>query len=239
VSGCYDAQIIRRLTAFRLDACGAIPLFATDPVPALKGLEDAIQNVTRTRNVDQPADNVVKTVKGGVCDKPRGTPTDRGWQYSLTFCGQNPLFENITGYKTLDYSGSEIIGWEDIEITAATAVALEIVFEPTTDDCAGGNPQCRALLVSNLEAWVRSGDEAWDGENVPDLVEAGQTRKSVDVFGNYATSGELPAYLTHWTPKFAHIKTGRSWSYTYLINCPDVDTYPQDPCRFAALDSES
>lgn len=236
---CFDSQIIRRLTAFELDACGAIPLAGTNPVPALKGLADGIQTVARSRNLDVPAQNTTKTVKGGTCTKPRGTPTDNGWDYTLTFCGSNPLFEAMTGYKTLDYSGSEIIGWEDVEISAVTAVALEIVFEPTTDSCAGGNPLCRALFVPNLEAWVRGGDETYNGNDVPDLVMTGSTAKDTDAFGNYATSGELPSFLNHWAAKFDDIKTGRSWSYSYQIDCPDVTTYPQDQCRFAGIDNES
>lgn len=225
------------MTAFRLDSCGALPLFASDPIPALKGIEEAIQNVTRTRTVDQPADNVVKTVKGGTCSKPRGTPTDRGWTYAVTFCGQNPLFEVLAGYKTLDYSGFEIIGFEDSVIEAATAMALEIIFEPIGTACAGATPQCRALWVPNVEAWVRTGDESYDGEQVPDLVMSGSARKSTDSFGNYTVSGDLPDYLAHWADKFDDIKTGRSWSYNYMVDCPDETT--EDSCRFAAIDSQS
>jgi hypothetical protein len=237
MSGCFDSQIIRRLTAFRLDSCGALPLFASDPVPALKGLETAIQNVTRTRTVDQPADNVAKTIKGGTCDKPRGTPTDRGWTYAMTFCGQNPLFETLAGHKTLDYSGAEIIGFDDAVIEAATAMALEIIFEPVGSACAGGAPQCRALFVPNVEAWVRSGDESYDGEQVPDLAMSGSARKGVDAFGNYSTSGELPTFLTHWTPKFDDIKAASAWSYNRMIDCTDEPT--EDSCRFVAIDSQS
>lgn len=236
---CFDSQIIRRLTAFQLDECKALPLTGDNPIPALKGLEDAVQSVSRARNLDTPANNNTKTVKGGTCTKPRTSPTDNGYDYTVTFCGQNPLFEAATGFKTLDYSGSEIIGWEDNEISAVTSVALEIVFEPTADSCAGGNPQCRALLVPNLEAWQRTGEETYDGEGVPDLVMTGSTALDTDVFANYANSGELPTYLAHWAPKFDDIKTGRSWSYSYQINCPDVTTYTQDACRFVAIDNES
>ena len=236
---CFDSQIIRRLTAFQLDSCKALPTTGDNPVPALKGLADNVQNVTVARNLDVPAQNNTKTVKGGTCTKPRSSPTDNGFDYGITFCGANPLFEAMTGYKTLDYSGSEIIGWEDNEIVGITSIALEIVFEPTADACSGGNPLCRAVLIPNLEAWVRSGDTSYDGEQVPDLVMTGTTALDSDVFGNYTTSGELPAFLSHWAPKFADIKTGRSWAYSRLIDCPDVTTYPQDSCRFVALDNES
>jgi hypothetical protein len=236
---CFDSQYIRRLTAFQLDACQALPLFADNPIPALKGLADGVQSVARSSNIDQPQNNNTKTVKGGTCTKPRGTPTDSGYDYTLTFCGQNPLFEAMTGYKTLDYSGTEIIGWEDSVQESVTGVALEIVFEPSGDGCSGGNPQCRAVLIPNLEAWVRSGDEAFNGADAPDLVMTGSTRKGTDVFGNYTTSGALPTFLAHWAPKFADIKTGRSWAYSRMIDCPDVDSFSQDACRFVAIDNES
>lgn len=236
---CFDSQYIRRLTAFQLDACQALPLTADNPVPALKGLADAVQSVSRSANIDQPANNNTKTVRGGTCSKPRGTPTDSGYDYTITFCGQNPLFEAMAGFKTIDYSGSEIIGWEDKEQNSVTGIALEIVFEPTTDSCVGGDPLCRAVLIPNLEAWVRSGEEQFNGADAPDLVMTGSTRKNTDVFGNYAASGNLPSFLSHWAPKFADIKTGRAWAYSRQISCPDVDTNPQDPCRFVAIDNES
>lgn len=236
---CFDSQYIRRLTAIQLDSCQAIPLFADNPVPALKGLADAVQTVENTPNIQQPTQNNTKTVKGGTCSKPRGVPTDSGYDWTVTFCGQNPLFEAMAGYKTIDYSGSEIIGWEDVEQTSVTGIALEIVFEPTTDACSGGNALCRAVLIPNLEAWVRGGTNQYNGADVPDLAMTGSTRKDTDVFANYSTSGELPTFLSHWAPKFDDIKTGRSWAYSRQVDCPDVTTYPQDPCRFAALDSES
>lgn len=236
---CFDSQVIRRMTAIQLDACGRIPLEGENATPALKGLKGGIQTFTRTRQVDQPADNITKTVGGGTCTKPRPTPTDRGYQMSLTFCGANPVFEAITGYKTLDLSGSDIVGWEDRELTGTNKVALEIIFEPSTDACAGGEAaQCIAVMVPFLEQWIKSGDETADGETIPDLQMAAQTALSENLFANYNDSSELPAYLAHWADKFDDISTGRSWMYSYLIDCPTVDA-TEDPCALVALDAAS
>lgn len=229
---CYDSQVIQRLTAIQLDECGRIPTTGT---PALKGLAGAIQNVTRTRQVDVPTDNITKTVNGGTCVKPRATPTDRGYSYGLTFCGGNPIFEVVVGYKTLDLNGAaEITGWEDVELTGSPKVALELIFTPSTDACAGGEAaSCIAVLVPLLEQWVRSGDETFDGQTVPDLVMTGQTALSANLFANYATAGELPEWLAHWAPKFDAIGTGRSWAYTALVECPEADT--NSPCELVAV----
>lgn len=235
---CFDTQVIRRMTAFQLDECGRIPTDVENATPALKGLEDALQTFTRTRNVDIPADNFTKVVSGRTCTKPRPSPTDRGYQVALAFCGGNPVFEAITGYRTLDYDGANIIGWEDRELTGTNRVALEIIFEPSTDACeVGASAQCIAVLIPQLEQWVKSGDETADGETVPDLQMQAQTALNANLFANYATSGDLPTYLSHWAPKFADINTGRSWMYTRLIDCPTVDV--SDGCTLVAIDEAS
>lgn len=235
---CYDSQVIRRMTAFQLDECGRIPTTGENATPALKGLEDAIQTFTRTRNVDIPADNFTKVVSGRTCSKPRPNPTDRGYQMALTFCGGNPVFEAVTGYVTLDLDGSDIVGWEDRELTGTNRVALEIIFEPSVDACAEGEAaQCIAVLVPQLEQWVKSGDATADGETVPDLQMQAQTAKNANLFANYANSGELPTYLAHWADKFDAIGEGASWQYTRLIDCPDVTA--TDGCTLTAIDEAS
>lgn len=235
---CFDSQVIRRMTAIQLDECGRIPTTGENATPAIKGLENAIQNFTRTRQVDIPADNTTKTVSGGTCTKPRANPTDRGYQIAITFCGANPIFEAITGYKTLDMDGADVIGWEDRELTGTNRVALEVIFEPSTDACAGGEAaKCIAVLIPFLEQWVKSGDETSDGESVPDLQMQAQTALSANIFANYATSGDLPDYLAHWAPKFDDIATGRSWMYTYLIDCPTVTD--EDACTLVAINDAS
>lgn len=231
---CFDSQVIRRMTAFQLDACGRIPITGT---PALKGLEDAIQTFVRTRQVDTPADNVTKTVSGRTCKKPRPNPTDRGYQIALTFCGANPVFEAVTGYRTLDIVASAIVGWEDRELTGTNRVALEVIFEPTADACASGDPQCIAVLIPFLEQWVKSGDETTDGETVPDLQMQAQTALSKNLFANFANSAALPVYLAHWAPKFAAIATGRAWMYSYLITCPTVP--PASGCTLTVIDESN
>ena len=231
---CYDSQHIRRLTAIRLDACGRIPLTADDPAPALKGLAGGTQTLTITRQMDVPTDTIVKTVNGGTCQKPRPNPTDRGFSYALLFCGQNPLFEVLAGYKTLDLDGPDIVGWEDVVITTLPKLALEVIFEPSADACAGGEePQCTAVLIPATEQWVRSGDAAFNGDAIPDLVMTGQTAKNQNLFQNY-TDVTLPPYLEHWAPKFDDIATGRSWVYSRLIDCPTEDG-SEDPCVLVAL----
>lgn len=235
---CYDSQVIRRMTAFQLDECGRIPTEGENATPALKGLEDAIQTFTRTRQVDIPADNITKTVSGRTCTKPRANPTDRGYSVALTFCGGNPIFEAVTGYKTLDLDGVTIVGWEDRELTGTNRVALEVIFEPSTDACAGGEAaQCIAVLIPFLEQWVKSGDEVTDGEQIPDLQMTAQTALSKNLFANYVNAAALPEFLAHWAPKFDDIATGRSWTYSRLIDCPEVETY--DACVLVAVDSES
>lgn len=234
---CFDSQVIRRMTVFQLDECGRIPTVLQNAKPALKGLEDAVQNFTRTRQVDTPADNTTKTVSGRTCKKPRANPTDRGYQMAFTFCGGNPLFEAVTGYKTLDMSGADVVGWEDRELTGTNLVALEVIFEPSVDACEVGEAaQCIAVLVPMLEQWVKSGDEAADGETIPDLQMQAQTALSTQLFANY-TSATLPTFLAHWAPKFADIATGRSWVYSRLITCPTEVTY--DACVLVGVDSAS
>lgn len=235
---CFDTQVIRRMTAFQLDECGRIPTDIENANPALKGLEDAVQTFTRTRNVDIPADNFTKVVSGRTCSKPRPSPTDRGYQIALTFCGGNPVFEAITGYKTLDLVGEDIVGWEDRELTGTNRVALEVIFEPSVDACAvGESAQCIAVLIPQLEQWVKSGDETADGETVPDLQMQAQTALNANLFANYATVAELPTYLGHWAPKFDDINTGRSWTYTRLIDCPTV--VASDGCTLSAIEDGS
>lgn len=231
---CYDSQVIQRLTAIRLDDCGRIPLVGDDGTPAIKGLAGGIQTVTRTRQMDVPTTTIVKTVNGGTCTKPRPNPTDRGFSFALAFCGQNPLFEVLAGYKTLDVTGPDITGWEDVSITALPKLALEIIFTPSADACvAGTDPSCIAVLIPALEQWVRSGDEVFNGDDTPDLTMTGQTALNANLFQNY-TSGTLPGYLTHWSSKFTAIETGRSWVYTKLITCP-TDDPSEDPCELVAL----
>ena len=235
---CYDSQVIRRMTAIQLDACGRIPTDLENAAPALMGLEDAIQTFTRTRQVDTPADNTTKVVSGRSCTKPRANPTDRGYQVAITFCGGNPVFEALTGYKTLDMSGTSIVGWEDRELTGTNKVALEVIFEPSSDACEiGAAAQCIAVLIPYLEQWVKSGDETSDGETIPDLQMQAQTALSANLFGNYANSAALPDYLAHWAPKFDAIGTGRSWTYSYLIDCPTVT--PGDACVLVDINSAS
>lgn len=231
---CYDSQVIQRLTAIRLDSCRRLALEADDATPAIKGLAGGIQTVTRTRQMDVPTTTVVKTVNGGTCTKPRPNPTDRGFSYALNFCGQNPLFEVLAGYKTLDVSGPDIIGWEDVSITSLPNLALEIIFTPSADSCTVGvTPKCIAVLIPALEQWVRSGDEAFNGDDTPDLTMTGQTALNGNLFDNY-TDATLPGYLSHWSTKFDDIATGRSWAYTSLIDCP-TDDPSEDPCTLVAL----
>jgi len=235
---CFDSQVIQRMTAFVLDECGRIPTTVENATPALKGLADSIQTLVRARQVDIPADNTTKVVSGRTCSKPRGTPTDRGFAYTLTFCGQNPLFEVITGYKTLDLVGEEIVGWEDVNISGSTNIALEVVFTPSADSCAVGEAaKCQALLVPMLEQWVKGGDDTYNGSDVPDLVMTGQTRLNANLFGNYATVAELPTYLSSWADKFDDIATGRSWSYSRLVDCPAEDT--ESACVFSPIETGS
>lgn len=231
---CYDSQVIQRITAIQLDECGRIPLTGDNPTPVLKGLAATITNVTRSRQVDLPTETVLKAVNGGTCVKPLPSPTDRGYNYTLTFCGENPLFEVITGYKTLDLDGVDIEGWEDSAVTTAAKVALEIIFTPSADSCAGGGAaQCRALLIPLIEQWVRSGDETYDGEVTPDLVMSARTTKSSNLFANYGSGAAIPAWLSHWSTKYADIATGRAWSYNRFIDCPAEDT--GDACVLVAL----
>ncbi len=231
---CYDSQVIQRLTAIRLDACGRIPLEVDDAAPAIKGLAGGIQTLTRTRQMDVPTSTIVKTIDGGTCTKPRPNPTDRGFSYEVLFCGQNPLFEVLAGYKTIDLDGATIIGWEDVGITALPKLALEIIFTPSADACTvGSTPKCIAVIIPGLEQWVRSGTEAFNGDATPDLTMTGQTYKNGNLFDNYLV-GALPGYLTHWVTKYPDIATGRSWAYTSLIDCP-TDDPSEDPCALVAL----
>jgi hypothetical protein len=234
---CYDSQVIRRMTAIQLDECGRIPTTGENSTPAIKGLHDAIQTFTRTRQVDQPADNTTKVVSGRSCSKPRPNPTDRGYQVSLAFCGQNPVFEALTGYRTLDLNGSTIEGWEDRELSGTNRVALEIIFEPSIDACEGGSAQCIAVLIPFLEQWIKSGDEVSDGESIPDLTMTAQTALSGNLFANYADGPSLPSYLSHWDPKFDDIATGRSWMYSRLITCPTEEV--EDACELVAINDPS
>lgn len=235
---CFDSQVIERLTLIRLDACGRIPLVGDDPTPALKGLAGAIQTLGRTRNVNIPTPTITKTVNGRTCTKPRPSPTDTGFAYTLTFCGANPLAEVVAGYKTLDLSGADIIGWEDVNISGSPKAALEVVFSPSVDACTAGEAaQCQAVIVPLLESWVRSGNEDHNGEAVPDLVLTAQTSLGSNLFGNFTDAAQMASlapYLAHWQPKFADISTGRSWAYTRLIDCPTADD-TEDPCVLVAL----
>lgn len=229
---CFDRQVIQRVTAIALDDCGRIPTVGAEPTPALKGLAGSLQGVQLTRQIDVPQTPVTKTVDGGSCTKPRPSPTDRGYSVQLQFCGMNPVFESLTGYKTLDMAGANVTGWEDIEITTQSKVAIEIVFTPSADSCAGGSVQCYGLLLPLCEQWVRSGDETYDGETVPDLIVTGQTALNEHLFDNYA-QGSLPAWLDHWDPKHADIQLGRAWSTSRLITCPAADS--NDPCVLVAI----
>ena len=236
---CFDGQLIRRLTLIQLDECAAIPLVGESATPAVKGLAGEVQTFTTTRQVDQPADNRVKVVTGATCSKPRPAPTDRGIQVQLLFCGGNPVVEAAAGYKTLDLDGSDIVGFEDPELTGTNNVLLEVIFEPTLDSCSGGgSSQSLAVLFPYLEQWIVSGDAVIDGEQVPDLQVTAQTANGSNPFTNYNNSGELPTYLSHWADKFDDIATGRSWRYSYLIDPPTIDT-SEEPCAFAAIDSAS
>lgn len=233
---CFDSQVIERVTLIRLDACGRIPTELADPTPALKGLAGTTQTIAITRNVDIPTSTPTKVVNGRTCTKPRPSPTDRGFSYVLTLCGQNPFAEVIAGYKTLDLSGSDVIGWEDVNISGSPKAALEIIFTPSSDACASGeDAQCNAVLIPMLEQFVRSGTDTYNGEAVPDLVLTAQTALNPNLFSNY-TSGTLPPYLAHWAPKFAAIGTGRSWQYSRLIDCPVHDD-TEDACSLVALDA--
>lgn len=235
---CFDSQVIERLTMIRLDACGRIPLVGDDPTPALKGLADTIQTLSRTRNVNIPTATITKVVSGKTCIKPRPSPTDTGFAYTITFCGSNPLAEVIAGYKTLDMSGADVIGWEDVNISGSPKAALEIIFSPSADACTAGEAaQCQAVLVPMLEQWVRTGNEDHNGEAVPDLVLTAQTSLNKNLFGNFASGAAMAAaapYLAHWAPKYADLSTGRSWAYTRLVDCPPADD-TEDPCTLVAL----
>jgi hypothetical protein len=235
---CFDSQVIQRMTLFVLDECGRIPTDASNPTPALKGLSDTITQVVRSRNLTLPTDNTVKVVSGRTCSKPRGTPTDLGYNYTINFCGPNPVFESAVGFVDLDMDGETIVGWEDNNISSSTFAALELVFTPSADACEPGEtPQCRALLIPMLEQWVRGGDETFNGNDVSDLVMTGTTRKNGNLFDNYADVSELPTYLGHWAPKFADIATGRAWSYNRLIDCPAEDV--ESACEFSPIETGS
>lgn len=236
---CFDSQVIQRITAIALDECGRIPTTEQVAAPAIKGLKECITNVTRSRQVDQPAEQVIKNVAGGTCQKPRPSATDRGYNYTVTFCGSNPVFEAITGYKTLIFDGANIVGWRDRQLSGVTKVALEIVFFPSADACVGeGDIQTPALLIPLLETWVRSGDEAYDGENVPDLQMSASTSLNRQLFANFANAAALPTYLAHWAPEFTAIGAGADWSYTLLIDQP-AEEPDANCCALVALDEAS
>jgi hypothetical protein len=220
---CFDRQYIRRVTAISLDSCGRIAATpATGTV--IKGLADALTSVAFTRNVDTPQQTILKKVNGGTCSQPLPTPTDRGIAVQLTFCGVHPVFESITGYKRLDMNGSTITGWEDSELTGVPRVALEIIWESSADACSGEEVLCYATLIPQLISWVRSGDETYNGTDVPPLVMTGTTQLSSHLFDNYANAGALPAWLSHWGPKYSDIQSGRAWATSALITCPADDT---------------
>lgn len=228
---CFDRQYIRRVTAIALDDCGRIAATpATGTV--IKGLADALQSVAFTRNVDVPQQTVTKKVNGGTCTQPFPTPTDRGFSTALTFCGVHPVFESVTGYKRLDMNGSTITGWEDSEITGNPKVALEIIFESSADACTGEEVLCYAQLIPQVIQWVRSGDETYNGTDVPALVMTGQAALSSHLFDNY-TSVTLPPWLAHWAPKFNDIALGRAWSTTALVTCPAADE--NDSCVLTTI----
>jgi hypothetical protein len=228
---CFDRQYIRRVTAIALDDCGRIAATpATGTV--IKGLADTLQSVAFTRNVDVPQQTVTKKVNGGTCTQPFPTPTDRGFSTALTFCGIHPVFESITGYKRLDMNGSTITGWEDSNITGNPKVALEIIYESSADACTGGTVPCFAQIIPAIVQWVRSGDETYNGTDVPALVMTGQALLNGNLFDNY-TSATLPPWLSHWAPKFNDIQTGRAWSTSAVITCPAADTH--DSCVLTTI----
>ncbi len=237
---CFDSQVIRRMTVFVLDECGRIPTDIENDTPALKGLADAIQTLEITRNVDIPTTTPTKVVSGRTCNKPRPNPTDNGFSYAITFCGSNPLFEAATGYKTIQYDGEDIVGFIDVNIAGTTSVALEIIFEPTSDSCVPGEqPQCRAVLIPRLEQWAQTTAATYNGDDVPDLVMTGQSAVSASIFGNYSTVGELPTYLSAWADEdtFEAINDGVGWQYTRFIDCPPEDT--ESACVFSPIETGS
>lgn len=223
---CFDAQVIRRMTAYVLDGCGRIQDTGN---AAIYNLQDSMLTIGRARNVTAATRNTLKLVTGATCSKPAGCPTDDGFTWTLTFCGNNPAFKAATGYMTLDTDGDDIIGWEDAVVTCGAKIALEIIFEPVTNACvAGAEEQCQALLIPSIEGWLLSGDETYNGETVPDMIMTGTTALNALLFDNYAVDS-LPDELEHWVDKFADIETGRSWSYSRLVDCPTVDD-TLDPC---------
>lgn len=230
---CFDRQYIRRVTAIALDDCGRIPLVGDVAKPAIKGLADALTSVAFTRNVDIAQQTVLKKVTGGTCTQPLPTPTDRGIAIGLTFCGTHPVFESIVGYKRLDMNGTTITGWEDSNISTNAKVALEVVWESSADACTGATVQCYATLVPQLIQWVRSGDETYNGTDVPPLVMTGTTQLSSHLFDNYANAAALPAWLSHWGPKFNDIQLGRAWATSAVITCPAADA--NDSCALIAI----
>lgn len=233
MSDCFSAQVIQRATLIGLDDCGRIP--ATG-LTAIKGLEDGLITVGRTHNVTQATDNTVKTVNGKSCTKQRGCPTDSGYTYTLTFCGNNIAAQALAGLVKLDLdAGGNVIGYEDTKFSCPLPMALEIIFKPlaATSCAAGATAQCRAMIVPYLTSWATSGDETYNADTTPDLVMTGETVVSKNLFANFANAAALPAFLSHWGPKFADIGTGRAWSYNRMVTCPAASN--GDPCAIVAL----
>lgn len=235
--GCFDSQVILRATAYLLDDCGRIPAVGVTPAPAIKGLANVLQTIQRTRQVTQPTANTTKVVTGRSCQKPLATPVDNGFSYQLTFCGANPAFESAVGYTTLVSAGSTISGWDDAQIAGQTNIALEIVFRPSASACSGVTPQCRALLIPQLQQWVNNGNELFNGSDVPDLQMTGTTVLNPNIFFNYGSGGGLPTALSHWSGRYAAIALGAKWGYSTFLTCPAEDT--QDGCHFSGVDSAS
>lgn len=223
---CFDAQVIRRMTAYSLDGCGRIQDTGN---AAIYNLQDSLLSWGRTRTVTAATRTTQKLVTGATCSKPVGCPTDEGYTYTFTFCGNNPTFLAAIGYATLDTDGDDVVGWEDSVAACGQKLALEVIFEPVSNACvAGAEEQCRAVLIPAISGFLITTDETYNGETVPDMVVTGLAELNLLLFDNYPDD-QLPDELEHWTDKYDDIATGRSWSYNRLVDCPTIDT-TQSPC---------
>jgi len=216
MSGCIPRDRTVRVRLFPLDSCDRIQ---TGDLAVLDW--DGFETITITDQVDQGDRETIQTTSGTVCRDKVACSIDRGQQVAFNECAENWSMLSITGFGSLVFDGSDIVGFDREDLDCAAAVAVEILFE-LPGGCDTGGAQCLARLYPKVERFTISGDKVVNGKNAIRGTYTGQAVKNANVFGNFTTDtpdGEL----FYWAPYKTAVNTGDAFYYDRIVDCPTFD----------------
>ena len=178
---CFAPVLGKRLRAFTLDACGAVPASGTEDAMVVT---DGFISITLSSQVEDGTEIITKKADGSLCVNEMTNPSFKRFTVEIEFCGVDPgLLSVVTNANIYEDYAADPIGFTVPEGTIDGRFSLELWTGLSGAACASGDEEASGYLLLPFVASGVMGDLTIDGENAVTFSLTGAFTKGGNQWG--------------------------------------------------------